>query len=76
MGGLEPIFPNDFKYKVIDVNDVSTQDMLGHFNPTIRWIVDVINRGGNVFCHCYNGVSRSATIIVAYLMNDHALPLD
>ena len=24
----------------------------------------------------YNGVSRSATIVIAYLMSDHAMPLD
>jgi hypothetical protein len=51
MGGLEPIFADNFKYKVIDVKDVASQDMIQHFSSTVRWMTEVINRGGNIFCH-------------------------
>lgn len=60
----------------MDIKDTANVYIQGHFNPIAKWITGIINSGGTVFCHCYNGVSRSATIVIAYLMSDHAMPLD
>lgn len=76
MGGMEPLYRNDFKYKVLDVRDVASENIGGHFSSTVKWMTDVINRGGTIFCHCNAGISRSPTICVAYLMYDHAMGLD
>ena len=51
MGGMEPLFRNDFKYKVMDVRDVATENIGSHFAATVKWMTDVINRGGTIFCH-------------------------
>jgi len=76
MGGLDPLFPKEFKYKTIDIKDIATANIAGHFDSTVKWMTDIINAGHTIYCHCFNGVSRSATIIMAYLMFDHAMPLD
>jgi len=57
-------FPNDFIYKKIDVDDYSGDDIHQHFNDTF----DFIDKANKVFVHCKAGVSRSATIVIAYIM--------
>lgn len=59
----------------IPANDSMTQDLLPHF----KFICDFIDTHRNnmhVLVHCDKGVSRSATIIIAYLMRTHKLSLD
>jgi len=38
MGGMGPIFPNDFKYKVLDVLDTPSENLFRHFDSTVNWI--------------------------------------
>lgn len=59
--------------------DDSIASLIG---PTIRAAIEIIkcaltsNEGqGRIFVHCAAGVSRSPTIVVAYLMVAHAMPL-
>lgn len=68
--GLCKLFPNEFTYKHIKIDDESTENIYQHFNESIDFINNGINSGG-VFVHCAFGQSRSATIVIAYIMKKY-----
>ncbi|XP_067009394.2 dual specificity protein phosphatase MPK-4 [Anabrus simplex] len=60
------------KTKFIQVTDTPREDLLSHFAEAL----DFIKAGQEtsvVLVHCYFGVSRSATIVIAYIMKKHNL---
>jgi protein-tyrosine phosphatase len=65
--GIKPLFPKDFTYKVINVADVSSTNLLRHFPAAIQFIKEGVQQGG-ILIHCFAGVSRSASVVIAYLM--------
>ena len=70
-----PLFPESFVYKVINVHDVPSTNLLAHFNSAFSFINAAVNEGGIVFVHCFAGASRSATIVIAYLMKERGMSL-
>ena len=50
--------------------DVPWEDLGKHFNSSIRFMKEALAAGGKVFVHCYAGISRSAAIVFAYLMQE------
>ena len=56
-------------YKHIPVEDVETSDLLHHFEPCIEYIHSGITQNQNVLIHCISGISRSVTLISAYLLS-------
>ncbi|XGW27312.1 hypothetical protein V3C99_007708 [Haemonchus contortus] len=57
-------------YHFIFAMDLSNQDLLGggQMAEGIAYITKAVQSGGNVLVHCEVGVSRSATIVAAYVM--------
>lgn len=53
---------------VISLPDVPETQLLPYFQYTCSWIQHQLRNGNPVLVHCMAGVSRSATIIIAYLM--------
>ncbi len=66
-------FPHSFKYKIIPVLDMASTNLKRRFNECIEFINECLSNGGKVLVHCFAGVSRSATIILAYMMQEHGL---
>eukprot|EP00026_Physarum_polycephalum_P019871 Phypoly_transcript_22102.p1 GENE.Phypoly_transcript_22102~~Phypoly_transcript_22102.p1 ORF type:complete len:167 (-),score=13.12 Phypoly_transcript_22102:74-574(-) len=66
--GNYPRYPQEFKYKCIDALDSHLQNLREHFESCFTFIEEAIAQGGGVLVHCGAGVSRSATIVIAYLM--------
>lgn len=60
-------------YLPIRVNDNVAANIYQHFEQTNQFISDALDTGtkenGRVFVHCRAGISRSTTILLAYLMH-------
>lgn len=63
-----PKFPPPIKQLVLDVDDNDEQDMNPYFLKAIEFIEECVAQKGLCIVHCFAGVSRSATVVVAYLM--------
>jgi len=48
--------------------DKSSQDISMSFFTAVEFIENTIEQGGSVLVHCWRGISRSATIVLAYLI--------
>ena len=61
-------FQLDVEYETIKEYDDENTDLFKHFNRAFEFIDAADQAGGKCLVHCRNGVSRSATIVVAYMM--------
>ena len=66
--GMQPLYPKEFIYKCVDVYDIPSENLMPHWPAAIEFIRNAIEKGGSVLVHCYAGVSRSASTVIAYLM--------
>ncbi len=60
-------FQKEMKYKSLYIKDSKVENIECLFYPCIDFIDDNVKKGG-VLVHCVSGVSRSSTIVIAYLM--------
>lgn len=74
--GMEPLFPEEFNYKVISVTDTDQSSIIEQFPVAIAFIKEGITKGGGVLVHCYAGVSRSASCVIAYLMQEKEMTFE
>jgi len=72
---------NNFIYKFIEAYDLPSFDMNSIFDDCFLYIENIRLTGRRVFIHCNAGISRSPTIVIAYVMKhlkidfDHAFKL-
>ena len=59
--------PN-LKTKLVRILDLETENILDFFEEAHEFIDDAIENKTKVLVHCVHGVSRSATIVISYLM--------
>jgi len=67
----DPLLQDQFahlKHFHIRVEDDPNVNLLQYFEQGVRFIDGAEDKGGGVFVHCAMGKSRSATLVVAYLM--------
>ena len=63
--GCEPFFPNDFKYKILYIDDATDENILSWLKEAFEFIDSSVN---NIYIHCAMGISRSPSIVISYLM--------
>lgn len=67
--GCYELFPDDFKYKIIHINDDIWININDYFEESNNFIETALNYNNTkVMIHCQRGVSRSVTLLIAYLL--------
>lgn len=61
-------FKGELQYKTLYLHDTPAEDILCVLYDSFEFIDAARANGGRIFIHCSQGVSRSATIVIAYLM--------
>ncbi|GFG32565.1 hypothetical protein Cfor_12346 [Coptotermes formosanus] len=70
---IRPNFPEKFKYLVLNIADSVTENIIQHF-PKVRQFVDEsLAMGGKTLIHGNAGISRSAALVLAYIMEKYGL---
>ena len=65
MGDLSPKYKDkSIIQKIIEVDDFPETNIIQYFKDSIKFIEE----SDKVFVHCFAGVSRSATLVIAYFM--------
>ena len=72
---ITPKYVNDFKYMVILADDIQKASLKEHFNDTTNFIKEALESNGGCIVHCMAGVSRSATIMTAFIMQHQQIRL-
>jgi hypothetical protein len=77
ISGMSPIYPKEFNYIVVDLLDIKSQNIMSIFDSTNLFIDNALSKGEKVYVHCMCGVSRSVSIVCAYLAYKHNIePLE
>ncbi|KAF8187201.1 protein-tyrosine phosphatase-like protein [Pholiota molesta] len=69
-----PEFPSTGpKHLNIAVEDTEYDDLLIHLPKACAFIQHALGHGGRVLVHCVMGISRSTTVVAAFLMKTHRM---
>lgn len=61
-------FKADFVYRTLWLQDSPSEDITSILYDVFDYFEDVREQNGRVFVHCCQGVSRSTSLVIAYLM--------
>lgn len=70
---IKPNFPDKFKYLVLNIADTATENIIQHFHKVKTFIDEGLTSGGHVLVHGNAGISRSAALVLAYVMETYEL---
>eukprot|EP00004_Rigifila_ramosa_P015716 TRINITY_DN3668_c0_g1_i1.p1 TRINITY_DN3668_c0_g1~~TRINITY_DN3668_c0_g1_i1.p1 ORF type:complete len:165 (+),score=29.29 TRINITY_DN3668_c0_g1_i1:2-496(+) len=73
---LRQHFPTDFVYHSASINDLSNENIIQHLPACLAFIERSQRAGGRILVHCAAGMSRSASVVLAYLIREKQMPYD
>ncbi|XP_061854586.1 serine/threonine/tyrosine-interacting protein isoform X3 [Colius striatus] len=65
---IKPNFQQLFRYLVLDIADNPVENIIRFFPTTKEFIDGSLQSGGKVLVHGNAGISRSAALVIAYIM--------
>lgn len=66
--GVSNLFPEELLYRTVQILDLPETDILSFLEECSSFIDQARKQDGVVLVHCNAGVSRSASIVIGYLM--------
>ncbi|CAL1263821.1 unnamed protein product [Larinioides sclopetarius] len=77
---IEPVTEKDYTAAGIRFLGLPAIDCMGyplhqHFDEAIAFIREALHAGKGILVHCKQGISRSATLVLAYLIVEEGMPL-
>ncbi|RIA98478.1 protein-tyrosine phosphatase-like protein [Glomus cerebriforme] len=73
---FQPNYPESYTCKRISIKDHITQNIITHFDTSYKFIQSALQEEGNILVHCQAGISRSPSVIIAYIMKSHKVSYD
>jgi len=67
--GMDPLYPNLFEYKNIHICDIENENLASYFKECVEYIDNVVKTNGKILVHCSYGISRSASMVIAYFIS-------
>jgi len=68
-------FPGEFLYKKYDLEDTPQQDIIAHLEEACEFIEEARRNSKKALVHCIQGISRSSSFVIAYLMLKQGMTL-
>jgi protein-tyrosine phosphatase len=66
---INNLYENEFKYLKIAIPDAFHITITDYFLDAFKFIDNALSANGRVMVHCMAGKSRSAAIVIGYIMN-------
>ncbi|KAL1131941.1 hypothetical protein AAG570_011552 [Ranatra chinensis] len=70
---IRPNFRDHFVYLILEIADSCVENIIQHFNVVRDFINETLEKGEKVLVHGNTGVSRSAALVLAYIMEKYGL---
>ena len=69
------VYPNEFTYKALPIRDSPGFNISEFFEEAYEFIEHCMEQNGTILIHCNAGASRSASILIYYIMRKKTLSL-
>jgi len=73
---IPALYPDKLIYHRVPIWDTPSEDLLPWLTDAVDFIIQAQKRGSRCLVHCQRGISRSASMVIAYGMKAHGWTLE